>query len=120
MGSIVRGDISESVRKHGCCLYVGNSLSFVQIEVRLPNIAAALALYLDVYILAVYRPPSSCLLQDEDLISFISNICVGRKVVILRFQSFIIGLECRKCDWWLCPPREMLFFSSFSLFGLSQ
>ena len=33
--NVVRRNGSDSVRKHGCCLYVGNSLSFVQIEVGL-------------------------------------------------------------------------------------
>ena len=51
---VVRGDGSESVWKHGYCLYVGYSLSFIQIEVELLNVAAVLLLDLDVYILAVY------------------------------------------------------------------
>ena len=30
---VVRGDGSDSIRKHGCCLYVADSLSFVSVEV---------------------------------------------------------------------------------------
>ena len=51
---VVRCDGSQSVRKHGCCLYVGVTLPFVQIEVDLLNVAAVLLLDLDVYVLAVY------------------------------------------------------------------
>ena len=29
---IVRGDGSQYVRKHGCCLYVGDMLSFVRLR----------------------------------------------------------------------------------------
>ena len=67
---IVCDDGSQCVRKHGRCLYVGDMLSLVQIDVDLLNVSAVLLLNLDVYVLAVYRPPSNSLLQDESLISF--------------------------------------------------
>ena len=64
---LVHGDGSQSVRKHGCSLYVGDLLSFLQVDVDLINFVAVL---LD---LAVYRPFSNSLLQDEGLVSFISD-----------------------------------------------
>ena len=36
---VVRGDGSDSIRKHGCCLYIADSLSFVSVEVDLLNVA---------------------------------------------------------------------------------
>ena len=59
---VVREDGSLIVIKHGCCLYVKDQL--VEIDVDLLNVVAVLLLNLDVYILAIYRPPSSSLDQD--------------------------------------------------------
>ena len=116
---IVRGDGSQSVRKHGCYLHVGDMLSFVQIEVDLLNVAAVLLLDLDVYDLAVYRPPLNSPLQDVSLISFISDFCVGREVVILGDFS-LPSLEWREeiVIGGYVPPRNMVFFDCFSLLGL--
>ena len=58
-------DGSQSVRKHGCCLYVAKSLSFVQVDVGFINVAGVLS-DLDVYVLAVYRLPSYSAAQDEN------------------------------------------------------
>ena len=62
--------LTQSVRKHGCCLYVGDILSFVQINDDLLNVAAVLLLDLNVYVLADYRPFKFSL-QYESLISLI-------------------------------------------------
>ena len=117
---VVCGDCSESVRKHGCCLYVGNSLSSVQIEFRLLNVAAVLLLDLDMHILAVYRPSSS-LLQNETLISFISSFCVGWEVIILRdFYLPSLDWSAENVIGGNVSSQEILFFNSFSLLGSSQ
>ena len=43
---------------------------------------------LDVYVLAIYRPPSSSLDQDENLRSFLSDVCDGKEVIILGDFNF--------------------------------
>ena len=106
---IVRGDGSQSVRKQGCCLYVGDTLSFVQIEVNLLNVAAVLLLDLYVYDLAVYRPPSNYPLQDESLFSFISDFCVGMMVVILGdFNLPPLYWREKNVIGGYVPPREIV------------
>ena len=99
---------------------VKDSLAFIQIDVDLLNVVAVLLLNSDVYVLTVYRPSSS-LIQDENLVSFISDFCVGREVLILG------DFDLPSLDWMVknvigsyAPPREMFFFDSFSLLGLSQ
>ena len=42
------GDGSQSVRKHGCCLYVAKYLSFVQVDVGFINVAGLFLSDLDV------------------------------------------------------------------------
>ena len=44
----MRGDCSNSIRKHGYCLYVADFLSFVSLEVGLFNVAAVLLNDLDI------------------------------------------------------------------------
>ena len=105
----------------GFMLFVVMILSRLGSMVAVCMLGCLMLLYLDVYILAVYRPPFSSLLQDKNLISFISNLCVGRKVVI-RGDFNLPSL-----DWSVVnvigdyvPLREMLFFDSFSLLRLCQ
>ena len=116
---IVR-DGSQSVRKHGCNLYAGDTLSIVQIEVDLLNVAAVLLLDLDMYVLAVDRPPSNSL-QDESFISSINDFYIDREVVILGdfnlpsldwIEEYVIG--------GYVPPRDMVFFDCFGLLDLNQ
>ena len=105
---VVCGDGSLFVRKHGCCLYVGDSLAFVQIDVDLLNVVAVLLLDLDVYILATYRPSSS-LDQDVNLVSFISDFCVGRKVIILRdFNLLSLDWKVENVIGGYVSPQEII------------
>ena len=55
------------------------------------------------------------------MISFTSHFCVGREVVILRdFNLPSLDWSAESVIGGYGPPQEMLFFDSFSLFGLSQ
>ena len=114
-------DGSQSVREHGCCLFVGDTLSFVKIEVDLLNVATVLLLDLDVYVLALYRAPSNSSLHDESLISFISDFCVEREVVILGdFNLLLLDWREENVIDGYVPPLDMVFFDCFSLLGWSQ
>ena len=96
-------------------------MAFIQIDVDLLNVVAVLLLDLDTYILAVHRPPSSSPIQNENLISFISEICVGREVIILgEFYFPSLDWRVENVIGGYGPPREMFFFDSFSLLRLSQ
>ena len=79
---VVSGDGSDSFKNHGCCLYVADSLSFVSVEVDLLNVAVVFFIDLNVYVV-VYRPPSYTALQDESLLLFLSEFCIGREVLLL-------------------------------------
>ena len=118
---ILRGDCSQSVRKHGCCLYVAKSLSFVQVDVGFINVAGVLRSDLDVYVLAVYRPPSYSAAQEENLLSFLDDFCIERKVIILGEKIFpSLDWSSENVAGEYVPSRELLFFYRFSLLGLCQ
>ena len=116
----MRGDGSDFMRKHGCCLYVANSLSFVPVKIDLLNVAVAFLTDIDIYVVAVYRPPSYIALQDESLLLFLSEFFIGSEVLLLkdfRLPSLDWRLENVVC---YVPPRELLFFDTFCLLGLNQ
>ena len=118
---VVRGDGSDSIRKHGCCLYVADSLSFVPVEVDLLNVAVVFLTDLCVYVVAVYRPPSYTAVQDESLLLFLSEFCIAREVLLLgdfNLPSLNWGLE--NVLQGYIPPRELLFFDTFCSLGLNQ
>ena len=56
--SVVRGDVHESIRKHGTCLYVRDNLRFEEVETKCANIATVCLQGYDLWIMSVYRPPS--------------------------------------------------------------
>ena len=58
------------VKKHGCCLYFADSLSFVHDDVGLINVAWVFLSDLDVYVLAINRPHSNSHVQGDYLLFF--------------------------------------------------
>ena len=93
------------------------SLSFVPIEIDLPNIAGVLLVNLDVWVLVVYRPPSYAVEQEDRLIRFLNEFIVGNEVIIVGDSNL------PSLDWGsdnvlhgYVPPREM-FFIVFVLWG---
>ena len=76
---VMRGDSSETIRKHGCYAYVADFLSFVSVVAGVHNVAARFLPDLDIYVLVVCRPTSNPVLQDEHLLSLIRDFCIGRE-----------------------------------------
>ena len=73
------------------------------------------------YISVIYRPPSSSLDQYENLISFISDFCVGREVIILGdFNLPSLNWRVENVIGGYVPPQEMFFFDNYNLLGLNQ
>ena len=70
---VVRGDGSDAVRKHGCCLYISEFCSFAPVEIDIPNVVGVLLVDVNVWVSAVYRPPSYTVDQDDRLIRFLNE-----------------------------------------------
>ena len=67
-----------------CNRIVSQFLSFVLVDVGLLNVTAVFLTNLDIYVIVVYRPSSNTDLQDEHFLSFISDFCIEREVILLR------------------------------------
>ena len=68
---VVRRDTHGTIRKHGVCLYEGVSFQCEEINFMLQNIVAVRLLDWNLWILAVYRPPSYGQAENTALIEAI-------------------------------------------------
>ena len=119
--SLHRGDVSGSVRKHGAALYVCNSLKHVEVEVPIPNVAAVHLTDLDVFILSVYRPPSSSQQNNESLAHLIRSFSAQREVLILGDFNLpsLKWSEPSVLDSYI-TPNDRFFYDCFVECGLTQ
>ena len=104
-------DRSNIIRKQECCLYVANFLSFVSVDGGLLNVVAVFLTDLDIYIDVVYRPPPNTNLQPEHLLSFISDFCIRREVILLGDLNLpSLNWECENVVHRYVPPEQLMFF----------
>ena len=86
-------------------------LSFVSVDVCLLNVAAVFLIDLDIYIVVVCRPPFNTALQDEHLLSFISDFGIGREVILLGdFNLPSLDWRCENVVHVYVPPGQLMFF----------
>ena len=72
-----------NVRKHGAGIYVLDSISCLQVEASVPNVAIVHLIDYDVFVLSVYRPPSYSFQDSANLLEFLGNFSQNRELVIL-------------------------------------
>lgn len=119
---LFRNDFISSTVKHGVCIYVKNTLKVYryQEENSLPN---TLAIYLPkykLYILTVYRPPSTSPEENSLLIDYINRFCLGREVLLLGdFNLPSIHWDSAVCDVGVSTV-DSLFLDLFNTLGLFQ
>ena len=75
--SVVRGDVQGLIRKHGVCLYIRDSVRFVEIDLGCQNLAAVHLVKYDLFVLSVYRPPSYTDQENISLIRMLCEFCEG-------------------------------------------
>ena len=119
--SIERCDVLGRVRKHGVCLYISDHIKYVRVDSTCENLVAVHLVELDVYIIAVYRPPSFTSGQNNCLLDFLRNFVFSREVILVG--DFNLG-SLR----WSSPGSvgqggsglDLQFLSCFSELGLTQ
>jgi hypothetical protein len=117
--NLIRGDTSSNVRKHGALLYIHKDIKFLNFDTPLPNVVAVQLVEFGLYVVACYRPPSYTCVSNSNLLSFLSEFCFGKEVVILgdfnlpslRWSDNLIGY---------ISPVDLEFLNCFSFLGLHQ
>ena len=86
----------------------------------LPYVVAVHLLQFDLWVLSLYRPPSYTLVENVTLLSFISDFCEGREVVILG-EFNLPSLSWSSDDLFMgATDRDTVFLDCFVAAGLTQ
>ena len=122
--SLYRGDVAGLVRKHGAAIYVSNTHRHVQVDVDIPNVVAVHLTDFDLFVISVYRPPSSSHEENTLLTDFVREFSASREVLILGDFNLpsLKWSETTQASVWdsYVTPTDRFFFECFSECGLSQ
>ena len=118
--TLFRNDSPDNISKHGVCCYVRNSIMVDSVSKPLPNTLTLRLVLYNVFILIVYRPPSSTSTDNKRLAGFVTDFCSDKEVVVVGdFNLPSIG--------WLqddqtvrCSASDKMFLETFSSLGLTQ
>ena len=80
--NIVRNDNPQGIRKHGVLVYIRDKVKYNLVPCQLSNVVVVYLCDLDLYIITIYRPPSNSLDENNLIISFLSQFCNDKEVVI--------------------------------------
>ena len=119
---IFRNDFPSPRPKHGICLYIHESIKAIVVnpDNQLPN---TLSMYLpsfNLYLLAVYRPPSNSQDSNDSLISYILEFSLGKELIILgdfNLPSILWSLPVPDSN--ICH-LDASFYNLFISLGLHQ
>ena len=81
---VLCSDCSQSVRKHGCCLYANDLLLLGSVDNGLMTASVVFLSDQDAYVLVTYRRPSKSQIQDENLLSFLALLQTQKRLFVVR------------------------------------
>lgn len=118
---LLRHDTDGHINKHGVCVFIRQNLKHDQVSRPLPNTLLFRLTDFDVFILIVYRPPSSDICANENLISVIESVCSSHEVIILGdFNLPSLTWTLPRHDDARISATDSSFLDCFDSLGLSQ
>ena len=119
--NVVRSDAPGGIRKHGTAVYIRSNIKFTQIPCPVSNVVAVHLFILNIYVVTVYRPPSNSHDDNAALISFISEFCENKEILLqgdfnlpsLRWDNYDV------LDTYVLP-LDLMFYDTFCSVGLTQ
>ena len=121
--SLERADSPEARRKHGVAFYIKNCLSYKIVETQVSNIIIIHLTKYDIYLVNVYRPPSSSPHQNQQLIVFLTDFCTDREVLVMgdfNLPSIQWLEESPAESAHPVSPTDTQFLDCFTGLGLTQ
>ena len=118
---VVRTDTTGNFAKHGVCIFIRNSITFVRVACLCPNMCVIFLPKFQLHIVLVYRPPSNGCAEDGLLLDFLLEFCVDKETVIFGdFNLPELDWSQQDCLFADYPPRVQSFVDVFISLGLTQ
>ena len=118
---VVRTDTAGNFAKHGVCIFIKNSITFVRVGCCCPNVCAIFLPKYKLHFILVYRPPSNSYIEDRLLIDFLLDFCIDKETVICGdFNLPDLDWKRRDCFFIEYPPRVQPFVNAFISLGFTQ
>ena len=120
--SVVRNDTHGSFAKHGVCVYFHESIKYDRVNTSCPNCVTARLPDFNIFIIAVYRPPSYETSENRALIEHLQTFCSDKEVVLLGdFNLPSLAWDSDNLfDNVYIHPTDRLFLETFLSLGLTQ
>ena len=117
---VIRNDTSGTFAKHGVCVYVNSHIKFEQVDFNCANCVAIFLSDLNLYVVAIYRPPSSDSVFNQMLQDSLISFCSDREVLLLgdfNLPSLSWNSTCPSSQATVCDTS---FYDTFVSLGLTQ
>ena len=118
--SVIRNDVSGNFAKHGVCIFVHNSIKHVSLDVPIKNCVVTHLVDLNLYIVAVYRPPSYSDQENSALVQYLLQVCCDKEVLLVGDFN-LPSLSWDQENWTHSVTGvERQFLDAFLSLGLTQ
>lgn len=117
---VVRSDAPGGAAKHGVCIYIHESIKYDSINTSCPNCVTLRIPDLNIFVIAVYRPPSYEVSENRKLIDHLVAFCSDKEVLLLGDFNLPSLTWDRDSIADYVLPTDRLFLEVFLGLGLSQ
>ena len=80
---VVRSDVRGNFSKHGVCMYIHRRVKYDHVTMPCPNVLTVHLPEFQIYVVVVYRPPSSTPDDNQRLYEFLIAFCLDKEVLVL-------------------------------------
>ena len=117
---VIRNDTQGPFAKHGVCIYIHESVKFEPVATPCTNVITVYLSEFNVFVILVYRPPSSSLEETESLFDYLLTFCEDKEVLLLGDFN-LPTLAWNTSDPTLhASPFDRQSFEVFTSLGLTQ
>ena len=117
---LIRKDVAGNIAKHGVCLYVKKNLNFVEIVNNVPNTLIVFLPEFSLYFVSIYRPPSYTDIENDVLLSFLLEFCLGKNVLLVGDFNLPTIRWNEDLVYQGLSPNDLKFYNCFNALGLTQ
>ena len=118
---IYRGDSHSNTRKHGSAIYIRDTIKHEEVPCDLENLTIIRLPDQDIYVLAIYRPPSYTFVENSSMINFLVSFCSDREVALLGdFNLPTQRWENDNPSEGYVSPNDLRFLNLFADTGVCQ